>query len=223
MFDYARRMQLALTDTVRRSAFKAGAGVVIAIGAGFLMAALWTFLAHHLGWGSLAASAVIGGVFVLIGIGVIFAAGKVRHPAPTTDDLKREVETRMALASEQLSDMAMAKAQALTGMASQRVQSLVDQVGFKASELADDAEARVQHFANDTAVRAARSVGLTRENLNEVKTAACQVRNSNAAAVGGLVGAFAVGIALASRIGGRSDEQVFDDESYYYDDYDDAY
>ena len=36
MFDYARNMQLALSDAGRRVALKAAAGVVIALGAGFL-------------------------------------------------------------------------------------------------------------------------------------------------------------------------------------------
>lgn len=215
-------MQLALTETVRRSALKAGAGVVIGVGAGFLMAALWTFLAHHLGWGSLAASGVIGGVFVLIGVVVIVTAGKVRHQPPTSEDLKREVEARVALAGEQISDMAKAKVQAIAGLASQRVHSLVDEVGYKANAFADGAEARVQHFARNTAVDAARSVGITAENVDEAKAIARKVKSSNAAAVGGLVGAFAVGIALASRLAGPRDDD-FDDQDYYSDYYDDEY
>ena len=60
MFDYARNMQLALSDAGRRAGMKAAAGVVALIGAGFLVAALWTFLAYHLHWGSLGASLAIG-------------------------------------------------------------------------------------------------------------------------------------------------------------------
>lgn len=222
MFDYARRMQLSLSDTVRRSALKAAAGVVLAIGAGFLIAALWTFLAHHLGWGSLAASAVIGGVFVAIAVAVIMMASKVRHPAPTTEELRDEVEARVALAGQQLGEMATARAEALAGMASQKVQSLVDEVGFRASALADGAEARVQHFANDTVWKAARSVGVKPEDVHEVARLAGRVRRSNGAAVAGLVGAFAVGMALASRATAQRPED-FDDEIFYDDDYDDAY
>ena len=41
MFDYARNMQLALTDRLRRAGLMAGAGAVLLIAAGFLLAALF--------------------------------------------------------------------------------------------------------------------------------------------------------------------------------------
>ena len=91
MFDYARNMQLALTDVARRTAMKVAGGVVIVLGAGFLLAALWTFLADTLGWGPLWASLAIGVLFVVIGLVVMSRGGQVKHPVPTTDDLKAEV------------------------------------------------------------------------------------------------------------------------------------
>ena len=97
MFDYARNMQLALTDVARRTAMKVAGGVVIVLGAGFLLAALWTFLADTLGWGPLWASLAIGVLFVVIGLVVMSRGGQVKHPVPTTDDLKAEVETTSAL------------------------------------------------------------------------------------------------------------------------------
>lgn len=44
MFDYVNKLQLALGDKARRTGLKIGAGVVVLIGAGFLTAALWSWL-----------------------------------------------------------------------------------------------------------------------------------------------------------------------------------
>ena len=74
MFDYAQRLQLALKDTARRSAMKAAAGIVLAVAAGFLVAALWSFLAHNLGWGPALASLVVAGLFILAGL-ILFGPG----------------------------------------------------------------------------------------------------------------------------------------------------
>ena len=68
MFDYAQRLQLALKDTARRSAMKVVAGLVLAIAAGFLIAALWSFLAHDLDWGPALASLGVAVLFILIGV-----------------------------------------------------------------------------------------------------------------------------------------------------------
>ena len=74
MFDYAQRLQLALGDVVRRSALKVIAGVVLAVAIGFLLAALWSWLAHGLGWGATMASLAIGGGFVVIGAIILMVA-----------------------------------------------------------------------------------------------------------------------------------------------------
>ena len=95
MFDYARNMQLALSDTGRRVALKAAAGAVIALGAGFLIAALWSFLAWNLGWGPVGASLAIGLLFVIVGV-VLFSMSKtVKHPVPSTDELKADARVRL--------------------------------------------------------------------------------------------------------------------------------
>ena len=53
MFDYVNRLQLAAKDSARRTVMKVVAGLILAIGAGFLIAALWSYLAINLGWGRL--------------------------------------------------------------------------------------------------------------------------------------------------------------------------
>ena len=47
---------------------KVVAGVVLAIAAGFLIAALWSFLAQDLGWGPALASLGVAVLFIVIGI-----------------------------------------------------------------------------------------------------------------------------------------------------------
>ena len=96
MFAYARNMQLALGDKLRRAGLTAGAGVFLLIGLGFLLAALWTWLAHHLGWGALGASLAIGSGFVAIGLILLLLARNERHPLPTPDELKTEVEAQVS-------------------------------------------------------------------------------------------------------------------------------
>lgn len=67
MFDYAQRLQLALGDTARRSAIKLVAGLFLLVGLGFLIAALWSWLAIGLGLGATYASLIVGGSFSLVG------------------------------------------------------------------------------------------------------------------------------------------------------------
>ena len=66
MFDFARRVQEAVGDTVRRTAMKAVAGMVGLMASGFLTAALWSWLANDLDWGSTLASLTIGGGLILL-------------------------------------------------------------------------------------------------------------------------------------------------------------
>ena len=238
MFDYARNMKLALEDTARRTAFKAAAGVVIAVGAGFLLAALWSFLATDLEWGSTLASLAVGGGFVLVGLVVMMMSGKVRHRPPTTDDLKAEVEARISLAADAAMDRAQAEAARFADMAENKVHSLIDRASYQASKVVGDAERSAFGFARDTA----HSVGLTAENLNAAQDAVDSARravrdtvdsardaaNTNAGSMAKLVGAFAVGIALASKLQdwrqGPADYHPHDGEPEWDDDpYDDGY
>lgn len=231
MFDFARNMQLAVSDMARRAGLKAGAGVVALIGAGFLLAALWTFLADHLGWGSMGASLAIGGLFVVIGVGMIVAGGRPRHQMPTTDDLRAEVETRLSLAADIALDKARARATEVVDSVENRVTSLVDDVSYRAARFADDAEQKIHGVTGGflkTAQTATEKVGPTRENLEATKENLTEIRDrvavevdraaqTRAATIPPLVGAFAVGIALASRLQGRRhrnepEDHEFDDQ-----------
>ena len=225
MFDYARNMQLALSDAGRRAAFKAAAGVVILLGAGFLIAALWSFLAWNLDWGPVGASLAIGLIFVVIGI-VLFSMSKtVKHPVPSTDELRAEVETRVSLATDAALEKARVKATEVVDNVENRVHSLVDDVSFRASQFADDAEAKVQGFTRNVAGQAASKVGLTPQFFSEAQDTLHRVKESNAATIPPLMGAFAIGVALASKFQTwrHSDDYDYDDDDYVYDEDDDRY
>lgn len=209
MFDYVQRLQLALSDTARRTAMKVVAGVVLAVGAGFLLAALWSWLAYRLGWGATLASLAIGGGFVVIALILLAAASKPRHEMPTSDDLKREVEARVNLVADAAADRARQEAGRVMDMAGNKVTSLMDQASYRANKFANDAERRVYSTARETAEK----VGLTPENVEAAKrtfasTAETTTRaaNSNAGSMAKLIGAFAIGIALANRLRGDRDD-----------------
>ncbi|WP_134725873.1 phage holin family protein [Paracoccus luteus] len=219
MFDYARNMQLALGDVARRTAMQAAAGVVIAIGAGFLIAALWTFLADTLDWGPLGASLAVGLLFVIAGVVVIMMAKKVKHPIPSTDELRAEVETRVSLATDAALEKARIKATEVVDTVENKVHGLVDTVSYKASQFAGEAEAKVQGLTRNAADHAARSVGLTPEVVAQARQTVEKVKHSNAATIPPLLGAFAVGIALASRIRSWRDDDDEDDQWSYSDDH----
>lgn len=134
MLDYARRLRSAVSDTGRRAGLKAAAGILGTVAAGFLVAALWTFLRHHAELGSLGASLVVALLFAA-GAGVLWMSSKVHHPVPSTDELKREVEARARLAADaaverarltavQVVDHAEAKAQAVVDAAAQKAHGL---------------------------------------------------------------------------------------------------
>ncbi|MFI0395984.1 phage holin family protein [Paracoccus jiaweipingae] len=213
MLDYARNLKLALGDQARRLGMKAGAGVVIAIGAGFLLAALWSWLATGLGWGPVWASLAVGGGFVVIGVAVMALASKPRHVAPTADDLKAEVEARLSLAADAAGDKLRQKAQELAGLAQNRAHSLSDDLAFRANKLADDAETRARSVIHD----AAEAVGLDRTRRAQVHTALSEARKTNAGTLAPVMGAFAVGLVLASRMSRRRNDAADDD--LFYDDY----
>ncbi|WP_449040858.1 phage holin family protein [Paracoccus sp. (in: a-proteobacteria)] len=224
MFDYARNLKLAAQDTGRRVAIKAAAGGAVMLGAGFLLAALWTFLARTLGWGPLVASLLIGVVFVGAGIALLASSHEVKHPVPTTDELKAEIETRLELATDAALEKARLKATEVVDTVENRVHSVVDEVAHKANRFADSAEARVQGFASSLtgqAGKAAEKVGLTPQRVARaearVKSGAERFRHSNAATIPPLVGAFAVGIALANRLQSwrhRDDAGTEDDSAW---------
>jgi hypothetical protein len=196
MFDYAQRMQLALTDVARRSAMKIVAGVVMLIGAGFLLAALWSWLAYGLGWGPTMASLVIGAAAVVIGVIVLVVSNQRRHEMPTTQDLKHEVEAQLNLVADAAVDRVKGEARRVVGMAESKAQSLMDEAGYRAQKLASDTEERVYGFARGVGG----AVGLNADNLHAATDTARRAAGSNAGSMAKLIGAFAMGITLASKL-----------------------
>lgn len=213
MFDYAQRLQLALKDTARRSVMKAAAGVVLAVAAGFLIAALWSFLAHNLGFGPALASLAVAVLFILVGA-ILFAMSKAtRHEMPTTDDLRKEVEARVSLAADAAVEKARAEAERVVDMAGHKVSSLMDEASNKVTKLADDTERRVFGVARD----AAQAVGFTQGNLDTVRSKVegaaetlARANNSNAGSMAKLLGAFAIGVTLAAKLKERGDDDDYD-------------
>lgn len=223
MFDYARNMQLALSDAGRRVAMKAAAGAVFALAAGFLLAALWTFLARNLGWGSLGASLAIGILFVIVGVVLLSMSKKVEHPVPSTDELKAEVETRLSLATDAALEKARVKATEVVDTVENKVHTLMDNAAYKAEKFASDAEAKVQGFTRNVAGQAAQKVGLTPGFFADAQNTVDRVKHSDMVTIPPLLSAFAIGIAIANRIKGRrqSDDHHddrYDDDDYYRDD-----
>ena len=216
MFDYVQKLQLALTDTARRTTMKVVAGVVFAAGAAFLLAALWSFLAHDLGWGSMKASLTIGAGFVAIALIRRLISNRRRHVMPTTDELRLEVEARASALADAAVQRARDEASRVVDMAGNKVHSLMDDAGYRANKLANDAERRV--------VQAAHSVGLTSNNIDAAKAklhdagdTISRASNSNAGSMAKLVGAFAVGVTVASKLAESRKQSRYDD--YDEDDY----
>lgn len=228
MFAYTRNLQLAVSDKLRRAGLAGAAGVVLLVAAGFLLAALWTFLARNLHWGPLGASAAIGGVLVVIGLVLLSLAGRERHRVPSTDELKTEVEQHLHLmansaigkasdAADAALDRASEKATHLMERAEQKVHAVADDLGYRANRFADQAEARVYGTARQVGETTAQRFGFA---TSQPKTAGGRAPVSNRAALAPVLGAFAVGITLASRLQDwrhRDDppEAGWDDEDDY--------
>lgn len=216
MFDYAQRLQLALKDTARRSAMKAVAGVVLAIAAGFLIAALWSFLAHDLHWGPALASLAVSVLFIVIGLVLFTMSKNARHEMPSTEDLKKEVEARVSLAADAALLKARSEAERVMDMAGNKVSSLMDEATYRANKLADDTERRVFGVARN----AAQAVGFTptkietvRSRVEEATGTLSRATSSNAASMAKLLGAFAIGVTLAAKL-----REQYDDDDDYRDD-----
>lgn len=213
MFAYGKKMQLALSDKLRRVGLMAGAGVVLLIAAGFLLAALWTWLATHLGWGSLWASLTIGAGFALIGLILLLVARRERHPTPGTDELRAEIGAQANLMMDAALDKATGAADAAVGRAAQKATRLMDAAGLRMHTVSD----RVAYGADRFADRAEAQVDAARERVREaardgidsasaaLDDAAARAGRSPTAAIAPLIGAFAVGMTLASRLRGRRD------------------
>ncbi|MTH63602.1 phage holin family protein [Paracoccus shanxieyensis] len=231
MFAYARNMQLALSDKLRRAGLASAAGIFLLVGAGFLLAALWTFLARNMGWGPLHASLAIGGGSVVIALILVLMARRERHAAPTPDELRDEVQqqlnlladtaiTRASDAADAAMGRASAKASELMGLAENRAHSFADDLSYRATRMVDRTEAKVQGAAMRMGEDAARRFGIS--------PAILQVGRRRDAGEGGpvstfapLLGAFAVGITLASRVQDwrHRDDDLIDDHDDWDDDW----
>lgn len=211
MFDYVNRMQLALGDKARRAGMKAGAGVALLIGAGFLLAALWGWLAWHLALGPALASLILGGGFALIGVVIWLLSGAERHTVPTTDDLRQEVEARLSLAADAAIDKVKFRAETAVDEARAKVSSLFGMAPGGARKAADQT-------GEDTAGQGA---GIAAEALSTARETLDRAVESRAGPGLGLAGAFALGLVLAHTLsnGGRSaDDPYDDDDDWPYDD-----
>ncbi|GGF71460.1 hypothetical protein GCM10011402_25050 [Paracoccus acridae] len=215
MFDYAQRLQLALKDTARRSAMKVVAGLVLAIAAGFLIAALWSFLAHDLDWGPALASLGVAVLFILIGVVLFVMSKRTQHEMPTKEDLRKEVEARVTLATDAAVERARAEADRMLDKAGNKVSSLMDEASYRANKLADDTERRVFGAARN----AAQAVGFTpgniqtvRHKVEDARDTLSRANSSNAASMAKLIGAFAIGVTLASKLREQQDDDDYEDD-----------
>jgi vacuolar-type H+-ATPase subunit H len=220
MLDYGRNLRLAMTDRVRRAGLIAGAGAALIVAAGFLLAALWSWLAHSLHWGPLMASLAIGVGFLLLGLLLLALGGRQRHRAPGTDELKAEIAQKLGLAADAavervsgLADRTIERASERAGemveLASQRAHSLTDSLSYGADRLADRAEARVLGAARRAGEGASRRLGLPADAAERALGGAVR---SRIAPFLPLIGAFAVGITLASRLGRRHSSDEWNDD-----------
>lgn len=123
MFGFRHRIGLALGDSLRRAGFQAAAGGLLLVGAGFLTAALWSWLAHGLGWGAIHASLAIGLAFMFIGLLILALGGQRRHRMPTKDELRQEVEMQVGLVADVAAAQARKQAYRLVGKAKSRAKA----------------------------------------------------------------------------------------------------
>ena len=194
MFDFAKRLQLAAGDAARRAALKVAAAAVGLVASGFLLAALWSFLAETLEWGAALASLSIGaGLAVIAGL-LIGLSSRRRHEMPTTDDLKREVQARASLAADAAMNRARSEALRVADIAEERAHSLIDEASSRATQLAEGAERRLCGTLG--------SVGLG--STKPPAADGTERPRAPLATTGRLIGAFAIGVTLAAKIHERN-------------------
>lgn len=212
MSDYVNRLQLALGDKARRAGLAAGAGAVLLIGAGFLLAALWSWLAWRLELGPIYASLIIGGFFAVIGLTLLALSAKERHAVPTTEDLRAEVEAAVHLAADAAVDMVKFQATNAVDGAKAKVSSLFGGAGGRVMTAAQG--------AGDLAAGASRKVAdaaeMGGEALHEARETLDRAMDTRAGPALGLAGAFSIGVLLAGLI-----SQSRSKDDFYYDDEDD--
>lgn len=233
MLDVTRRFHLALSDLGRRAGLMAGAGLAGLVGGGFLLAALWSWLAHGLHWGPALASLAIGALCVVIA-GVLMLAGrKAQHDMPTAGDVQAELEARAKLATGAAIGAVKTRADQARSAAEQRLHGLWDRVRYRADRAAeglDTTAAKVAETVAETASRAtgrgaagrggsgSRPGGVPPQDplgdvLHNARDMAEQFARSRAAPGVALVSAFAVGLALANLFGGDDEDDGGEDEA----------
>lgn len=209
MFDYLDRLQLALGDKARRTGMKSGAGAVAGVGAGFLLAALWSWLTWGLDLGPTVASLIIGVAFLIIALIIWLAASRHSHPMPTGEELRSEIEARLNGMADAAIDKVKSRAEDAVDGARSRVFSIFGSAGSTTQEKAEGSAEAMSDIARETSQKGGETLKDMRETLDRA------VETKAGPAIG-LAGAFTLGVVIASALS-RSRNK---DDFYYYDDWD---
>lgn len=217
MMDISHRFKLALSDMARRSGLRVAAGLFALLGCGYFLAALWSLLARDLELGPTIASLLIGILCLLVTGILFFISRERRHDLPTTDDVKQELAARANLAGDMAVASVKNRVRNVRNSAVQTATGLFDTARFKADSAAEKLDEGVEKVKttppSDLAAEAAMRVGIdpetVKEHIAQTKHAFDSFKSMRAAPAIGLVGAFAVGLAIANRLS-SSDE---DDEN----------
>lgn len=191
MFDVTRRFQLALSDLGRRSGLVVAAAVLLVVAAGFLLAALWTVLAHSLDWGPVLASLILAGLCVLVAGGLLLTARRARHAMPSAGDVQAEMEARAKLATAVAVGAVKMRAAQATASAGQHLHGLWDRARYQGDRAASDLEAEAARMAQAATQAGAKATGGGAPGLV-------------------LAGAFVIGVALAHFLRQGNDKDAAD-------------
>ncbi|MFB2530877.1 phage holin family protein [Paracoccus sp. p4-l81] len=134
MFNYVKNMKASVQDAVARYGMMAGAGAILVVALGFLLGALWVFAARE--WGALITNLAFAGGFTLIAL-IMFAVARARRvEPPTVEDLRDEVQARIAETASNLVSTAEHKVNRFVSQAEYRVSSLAKSAGDQMSQAA---------------------------------------------------------------------------------------
>lgn len=227
MLDVTRRFRLALSDLGRRSALVAGAGLAGLVAAGFLLAALWSWLAHGLGWGPALASLAIAGLCLVVAGVLLALARNQRHAMPTGGDVKAEVEARAHLAKEAAIGAVKARAGQARDAAGQHLHGIWDGMRYRADRAAGGLDSAAASLAETAARATARAAGhgarrpgapdsagpgaaaspALGEVAGNLRELAETFARSRAAPGVALASAFAIGLTLAGIMAGDDEDE----------------
>lgn len=213
--DVSHRFKLALSDLARRSGLRAAAGLFALLGAAYLLAALWSLLARDLEWGPTIASTVLG-VLCLAVTGVLFLITRnTRYKMPTGEDVKQEISARATLAGDKAVNSVKARLKNARQGTVQKATNFLHTARYKAdtaAEKLDEGAEKVKATpAPELAAEAAERIGLDPETVRAGIAQAAQsyekFKTMRSAPAIGLVGAFALGMAIASRLSAGADDE----------------